>query len=100
MLVITCPAAASEQLFLENCAVCHQRDGTGIPKVYPSLATSEVVRGSAVDMALVMLVGRGEMPSFKGALSSADMASIINYVRGTIAQASGTIDAAKIDSLD
>ena len=90
---------ASEKLFLENCATCHQKDGQGIPKVYPSLVTSEVVRGSGVDVAYVLLIGRGEMPSFKGALSSADMASIINYVRATLAHADGEITAARIDAL-
>jgi len=92
-------ARASEQLFLDNCAVCHQRDGKGIPQVYPALATSEVVRGSAVDVALVLLVGRGEMPSFKGALSSADMASIINYVRNSWGNSGEKITADKIEAL-
>jgi len=90
---------ASETLFLENCAVCHQRDGMGIPDVYPSLVRSEVVRGSAVDVALVLLIGRGEMPSFKGVLSSDDMASIINYVRTTFGKQSDTISPERIAAL-
>lgn len=93
-------AYASEQLFLENCAVCHQRDGNGIPRVYPSLITSEVVRGSAVDVALVLLIGRGEMPSFKGALSDAEMASIINYIRRAAEAQGDEITAAQIATLN
>lgn len=92
--------AASEKLFVDNCAVCHQKDGAGIPNVYPSLVTSEVVRASAADMALVLLIGRGEMPGFKGYLSSEDMASIINYVRSTFAGVDNEpITAAHIDAL-
>ena len=98
-LLVSPVLSASEKLFLENCAVCHQKDGQGIPKVYPSLVASEVVRGSGVDVALVLMIGRGEMPSFKGALSSEDMASIINYVRGTLAHVDGEITAARIDAL-
>lgn len=49
-----------EKLFLNNCAECHQRDGKGLPNIYPALAGNEVVRGSGVDVALVMLIGRGE----------------------------------------
>lgn len=90
---------ASEQLFLDNCAICHQKDGHGIPDVYPSLHTSEVVLGSGADVALVLLIGRGEMPSFEGALSSADMAAIINYVRSTFGNKTDEITAARIDAL-
>ena len=55
-----------ERLFLENCAECHQEDGEGIPNIYPSLADSELVLGSGADVALVLIIGRGEMPSFNG----------------------------------
>ena len=70
-----------EQLFLANCAECHQPDGQGIPNIYPALAGNEVVTGSGVDVALVLIIGRGEMPSFDGSLNTADMTAIINYVR-------------------
>lgn len=85
LVLMLCNAASSQesgqQLFLNNCAECHQRDGKGIPNIYPALDGSEVVRGSAVDVALVLIIGRGEMPSFDGSISYVDMASIINYVR-------------------
>jgi len=74
---------SSEQLFLNNCADCHQRDGKGILNIYPALAGSEVVQGSGADVALVMLIGRGEMPSFADTITYEDMASIINYVRNS-----------------
>lgn len=93
------PLLATESLFRENCAVCHQRDGQGIPDVYPSLVRSEVVRGSAVDVALVLLIGRGEMPSFKGVLSNEEMASLINYVRATFANRNESITPARIEAL-
>lgn len=67
--------------------------------MYPSLVTSEVVRASAADMAVVLLTGRGEMPGFKGYLSSEDMASIINYVRSTFGNMDDAITAERIDAL-
>ena len=70
-----------EQLFLSNCAECHQVDGQGLENIYPALAGSEVVTGSGLDVALVLIIGRGEMPSFDGALSHEEMAAVINYVR-------------------
>ena len=70
-----------EALFLANCAECHQPDGQGIPNIYPALDGNEVVNGSGVDVALVLRIGRGEMPSFKDSLTSAEVTAIINYVR-------------------
>ena len=88
-----------ELLFLNNCAECHQRDGKGIPNIYPALAGSEVVRGSAVDVALVMLIGRGEMPSFAGSIAYEYMANIINYVRNEWGNSGGNISAETIANL-
>ncbi|PCI77155.1 MAG: cytochrome C [SAR86 cluster bacterium] len=88
-----------EQLFLNNCAECHQRDGKGIANIYPALADSEVVRGSGVDVALVMLIGRGEMPSFSGSITFEDMADIINYVRNAWGNSGEEITAQRIANL-
>lgn len=102
MLLIPAGSVAQsndERLFLENCAECHQADGQGIEKIYPALAGNEVVGGNAVDMALVLIVGRGEMPSFQGAMSSADMASIINYVRNSWGNSGDAISPDTIETL-
>ena len=93
-------AESGAQLFLNNCAECHQADGKGIANIYPSLAGNEVVLGSAVDVALVLIIGRGEMPSFNGSISSEDMAAIINYVRNSWGNEGEPISAATIDTLE
>ena len=87
------------ELFLDNCAECHQRNGLGLKGVYPSLSSSEIVRGSSVDVALQLIIGRGEMPSFAGAMSAEEMASLINYVRNAWGNTSEDIDAAIIERL-
>lgn len=89
-----------EQLFLENCAECHQADGLGIPNIYPALAGNELVLGSGVDVALVLIIGRGEMPSFAGAISHEDMATIINYVRNSFGNSGDLISAETIEQLN
>jgi mono/diheme cytochrome c family protein len=92
-------AESGEQLFLNNCAECHQRDGRGIKNIYPSLAGNKLVLGSAVDVALVLMIGRGEMPSFKGAIPSEELATIINYVRNAWGNSGKPISSSTIDSL-
>ncbi|MBM86777.1 MAG: cytochrome C [Gammaproteobacteria bacterium] len=91
--------SSGERLFLDNCAECHQADGLGIPNIYPPLAGNELVLGNGLDVALVLIIGRGEMPSFDGAISSDDMASIINYVRNSFGNKGELISASKIESL-
>lgn len=104
-LVLWSPGTAQESvpdgesLFRANCAECHRRNGQGLPNVYPALAGNETVRGSGVDVALVLIIGRGEMPSFTAALSSAEMAAIINYVRNSWGNSGAPISAEAIDAL-
>gem|GEM_PF-1028831 len=88
-----------ERLFLENCAECHQKDGKGIPNIYPALVGNELVEGSGADVALVLIIGRGEMPSFDGAISTEEMAHIVNYVRNAFGNQGELISAQTINSL-
>ena len=92
-------AENGEQLFLENCAECHQADGKGLANIYPALAGSEVVKGSGVDVALVLIIVRGEMPSFSGSISDEDIATIINYVRNAWGNSGDFISVKTINSL-
>lgn len=87
------------ELFLDNCAECHQSDGQGLENIYPALAGNETVLGSGADVALVLMIGRGEMPSFKDALDSGEMAAIINYVRNSWGNSGTAISAGDIDQL-
>lgn len=75
-------------LYLENCAQCHQDKGQGIPGVIPNLAGNAVVEEfSPHDMVVVALQGLtgtggyGRMPGFAGALGNREIADIANYVR-------------------
>jgi cytochrome c6 len=86
-------------LFLDNCAECHQSNGRGLKGIYPSLASSEVVRGSGTDVALQLIIGRGEMPSFAGAMSPQDMADVVTYVRNAWGNKGDAIDAISIERL-
>ncbi len=86
-------------LFLNNCAQCHQANGKGIPNVYPALANNRLVNASAVDVALVLLIGRGDMPSFTGTIPSAEIAAIVNYVRNAWGNKGETITEAAIEKL-
>lgn len=80
-------------LYSQNCAGCHGNNGKGIAGVFPPLLNTRWVTGSRETPMRILLHGlRGEikvsgqrysgvMPSFKARLSTAEIASILNYLR-------------------
>ena len=43
--------------FTQNCVVCHQANGAGIPNTYPPLAGSEYVNGGSKRLGMILLKG-------------------------------------------
>ncbi len=83
------------RLYLDNCAMCHQPKGAGMPGVFPKLAGNAVVTTSdpANLIAVVMsgIPGRGNyvaMPSFANKLSDDELIALMNYVRSSWGNAS------------
>lgn len=77
-----------QQIYVNNCAQCHQDKGRGIPSVVPNLAANAAVNAAepndVIDAVLNGLHGTGNygtMPSFAGALGDQDVADVVNYVR-------------------
>jgi mono/diheme cytochrome c family protein len=77
-----------QNLYLDNCAKCHQDKGRGFPLVVPKLAHNAAVNAAHPNNLIVAILNGlhgtgtfGTMPSFAGALSDQDIADIVNYVR-------------------
>lgn len=85
--------AKGEQLFLANCAACHQATGLGVPGAFPPLAKSAWVAGSEDRVIKAILAGlageievngvkyNGNMPNIGAGLKDAQVAHIATYVR-------------------
>jgi cbb3-type cytochrome c oxidase subunit III len=86
-------ALSGEALFTEKCSVCHQSSGEGT-QIYPPLAGNPAVTAADPSGMIGIIVnGRkgplnvsgktfnGQMPTWKGQLSNADIASVATYVR-------------------
>jgi cytochrome c oxidase subunit 2 len=77
-----------EKVFAQNCAVCHQANGMGIPGTFPALAGSGVVIGPKEGPIDVLLKGifKGGKPtamvSYKQ-LSDTELAAVITYTRNS-----------------
>jgi mono/diheme cytochrome c family protein len=100
------------QLFIANCATCHDWTGEGrggsAPGAYPSLIHNSVVGASAANnLTMVMLHGvdretkdaHAFMPSFADQLSDAQIAAISNYVTKTFGNARSTTSAEQVARL-
>jgi mono/diheme cytochrome c family protein len=102
--------AEGAQLFLANCAACHQATGLGLPGVFPPLVGSSWVKDNAawpVNIILHGLVGEIEvagkkynnvMPAFKQ-LSDDDIAAIVTYIRQQFADNASAVDAARVKEI-
>jgi mono/diheme cytochrome c family protein len=98
------------QLFLANCAACHQANGMGLPGVFPPLVGSSwvkdnvnwpvkiVLRGLSGDIEVAGSKYSNAMPSFKQ-LSDDEIAAIVSYVRNQFADGAVGVDAARVKEI-
>jgi mono/diheme cytochrome c family protein len=81
--------AAGEQLFSENCVLCHGEKGLGdgpgakTIKVKPANFTDSKLQASETDGALFwkMSNGRGPMPAWKDVLTDEERWKLVDYIR-------------------
>ncbi len=107
--VVIDPVAKADgaAVFAGNCAACHQASGQGLPGVFPPLAGSEWVTGSANTVMQIVLHGlsgpltvrsqtyQGTMPAFSQ-LTDAELAAVISHVRGSWGNAAGPVAPAEV----
>lgn len=84
----------AQQLYINQCSMCHRKDGRGIKSVYPPLKNSDYVRnGDKIELLRGILFGRsgkiivngevyyGVMPTeVNQNLSNSEIALILEYV--------------------
>jgi cytochrome c oxidase subunit 2 len=82
-----------EDVYLSNCATCHQPDGLGQGIKYPAMAGSDVVNGPVEDHISTVLVGVAgtEMQAWGPQLSDLDIAAVITYERNAFGNETGDV---------
>ena len=100
-------AVDGAQIFAAKCVACHQASGLGLPGVFPPLAGSEWVLGSDKILVQIPLHGisgsvqvkgttyNGAMPVFN-ALSDAEIAAVLSYVRSTWGNSAAGVSPATV----
>ena len=74
-----------EEVFVEHCATCHERDGMGQGATYPALVGSEITIGPMVDHLDRVMNGKvdTEMQAWAPQLSDLEIAAVITYERNS-----------------
>jgi cytochrome c oxidase subunit 2 len=74
-----------EEVFIDHCATCHQRDGMGQGTKYPALAGSTIATGPTVDHLDRVMNGLAdtEMQAWAPQLSDLEIAAVITYERNS-----------------
>lgn len=75
--------AKGETAYQNNCAGCHQANGTGMPPAFPALKGSPIATDKTrlVEHIGIVLTGKNNMPEFASKLNDLDVAAIITYER-------------------
>jgi cytochrome c oxidase subunit II len=81
--------AKGEGVYEKNCQSCHQKDGAGMPPMFPALKGSAVVKGKIDEQIQLMLKGKGVMPAFGKSLSAEDFAAVLAYSRNKLGNSVG-----------
>ncbi len=94
------PALAGKASYETNCSTCHQKDGGGMPPMFPALKGSAVVNGDIRAQAKLVINGKNSMPAFGKKLSADELAKVITYTRNALGNSKGdSIRAKDIETL-
>jgi len=80
-----------QEVYVKNCAACHQANGKGIPPAFPGLDGSKVANGPVSEHIATVLSGRPgtAMGAFGAQLSDSDIAAVITYERNSWSNKTG-----------
>ena len=91
--------AVGMSLYNQKCASCHKATGTGNGP-FPALAGNKDVNASDPSAMLGAIVkGKNIMPSWKGQLSTSDIAAVASYVRGAWGNKGGPVSDADVTAV-
>jgi cytochrome c551 len=99
-----------EQLFINNCSNCHQKNGTGLGRLYPPLHQSDYMKENFTDVICLIRHGKkGEltvngiafnqpMPGVPS-LTDLEIAEIATYIYNTWEHDRGIVDVKEVSKI-
>jgi mono/diheme cytochrome c family protein len=99
---------AGSAIYRDQCSACHALDGHGVPRLFPSIADSSMVR-SADPTTVIRIVLRGArsvgtaaeptapgMPSYGWQLDDGQVAAVLTYIRNAWGAAAAPVSAGDV----
>ncbi len=83
--------ATGERVYEANCMSCHQKQGQGIPGMFPAIAGSDIATGDINEHVDTVLNGvvNTPMQGFSSRLSDVDLAAVITFQRNAFGNVTG-----------
>jgi mono/diheme cytochrome c family protein len=103
-------AKEGESLYIKYCLACHQKDGSGVPNMFPPLQKSDWVNGDKSKLINVLLKGsKGEidvngeqynqvMPK-QDYLTDVQIARILTYIRQNFGNSADAVTPGEVTNL-
>ncbi len=86
-----------QPLYAQNCAQCHQGDGTGQPGKVPRLAGNPIVTlEDPIPAINIVVYGKGAMQGFGNQLDGNQIADILSYIRNAWGNKAPAVDQRQI----
>ena len=86
-----------QQLYMQNCALCHQESGAGHPPTFPALNANDRL-GAPARIVRSISAGWRRMPPFP-ALTAEEVSSLANYIRNAWANDFGSVTTAEVTAV-
>lgn len=100
-----------EAIYEQNCAVCHQANGGGVPNLNPPLEDADYTLGEKEPLIELLLQGSSDkrievngktysnvMPSFKS-LEDKQIADVLTYIRNSFGNDASTVTAEEVTKI-
>ena len=83
-----------QQLYQDNCMLCHENSGAGDPPTFPALSGNDELR-DPVRIVRIIHQGEGTMPPFPD-LTAEEISSLVNYLRSAWANDFGSVTTEEV----
>ena len=90
----TAPFEQGQQLYQDNCALCHRDSGVGDPPAFAALAGNDQLK-DPVPIVSTIYQGKGSMPPFPD-LTAEEISSLANYIRNAWANDFGSVTTEEV----
>ena len=100
--------AAGEKLYNGACIACHEKDGSGAPRIYPplpgnanlqsadALSTLRIILDGAETLTTPRAPNKGSMPAYAAKMTDQEIADVTNYIRNAWGNAAPLVTADQV----